>query len=145
MTFPTKATSIRHMMWYVRLPYLPDVQVTSRETRNVANQTGAVMSSVSMLEYPRVLTIDGKKNVNVCDRFDTCCNRTKTYTLGSLRANLRPSKADIVPPESASPVSSIKRHRAYAFSSAERKRVDAGKSGSIAAAMKAIKIVIILQ
>jgi hypothetical protein len=56
---------------------LPEVQVTTSETRNVAIQTGAVMRRVSMLLYSSVLTIEGKKYWKVCERRERCWRRMK--------------------------------------------------------------------
>jgi hypothetical protein len=61
MIQPAMETVIRHIIWILRSFVLPEVQVTTRETRNVAIQTGAVMRRVSMLLYSRVLTMEGKK------------------------------------------------------------------------------------
>jgi hypothetical protein len=74
---PTIETVMRHMIWILRSFVLPEVHVTTRETRNVAIQTGAVISRVSMLLYSRVLTMDGKKYWNVCERRERCCRRMK--------------------------------------------------------------------
>lgn len=95
MAFPTAATSIRQMMCIERSFVLDDVHVTSMDKRNVANcldlvsnaiprflslflfpstlhvrddlhtQTGAVSHSVSMLPYPSVPMMAGKKYWNV--------------------------------------------------------------------------------
>jgi hypothetical protein len=72
MAFPTADTTIKQMIWMLRSPVRPEVYVTSREMRNVANQTGTVRRRVSMCPYPRVLTMDGKKYWNVCERSDRC-------------------------------------------------------------------------
>lgn len=77
MIQPTALTLINPMMCQLRSFVRPEVQVTNRETRNVAIHTGAVISRVSTLPYPSVLTIVGKKYWNVCDRSEICCSRTK--------------------------------------------------------------------
>ena len=68
MTFPMQAISIRTF---------PAVNVTMRLTMKAANHTGAVIRSVSMLLYPSVLTMAGKKNTNDCTRFPQCWRRRK--------------------------------------------------------------------
>lgn len=65
MMLPTTDMSIRQAMWIDRSAVLPEVYVTNKDTRKVANQTGAVMRRVLTLLYPRVLTIVGKKYWNV--------------------------------------------------------------------------------
>ena len=77
IAFPIADTVIKQMIWMLRSPVRPEVYVTSREMRNVANQTGTVKRRVSICPKPRVLTIEGKKYWNVCDRSDRCWNRRK--------------------------------------------------------------------
>lgn len=99
IAFPTAATSIRQTICIDRSFVLDDVQVTNMETRNVANlvalsasayhrvprqrlltQTGAVSQSVSMLPYPSVPTMEGKKYWKVWLSRLTCCRSTNKYS-----------------------------------------------------------------
>lgn len=61
MMFPTQETDMRQIICKDLSPVFPAVQVTSNEVRKVANHTGAVSNKVSMLPYPSVSTILGKK------------------------------------------------------------------------------------
>lgn len=72
MTFPMNDIDIRHMIWMLLSPVRPEVYVTTSETRKVPIHTGAVISNVAILPYPSVLTIEGKKYWNVCERSDEC-------------------------------------------------------------------------
>jgi hypothetical protein len=69
---PTTLMSIRLMMCRLRSSVRPEDQVANKDTRNVAIHTGAVIKRVSMLLYPRVCTIVGKKYWKFCDRSEVC-------------------------------------------------------------------------
>ena len=49
MIFPTHDIMSKQMIWIDLSPVLPDVYVTTSETRKVRNQTGAVSKSVAIL------------------------------------------------------------------------------------------------
>lgn len=110
MILPTTDMSIKHTMCMLRSLYLPDVYVTTSETKKVPIHTGAVMRRVSVVLYPKVLTIVGKKYWKDCESRLTCCNKVNRYSRGSLRANMTPSLIDEASVSSASPMSSMSLH-----------------------------------
>lgn len=78
--FPTAASNIKKKICKLRSPVLELVHVTQTEIKKVANHTGAVNHNVSIVPYPRVPTMLGKKYWNVWLSRDKCCSKTKRYS-----------------------------------------------------------------